>query len=496
MAMANMHGQGQGRWRRRLPVWTAIGVTAAMALGGVSFAASAPVPVPPGPHGPGRPGHGLLHGVITAINGGVLTLQRQGPGGSGTLMVDTTSATAFRGGPGAKAVALSLAQLRVGDRVAVRGTLSGSTVSATAVDVQPAPPLTGVITAINGGVLTLQRQGPGGSGTLTVDATSATAFRGGPGAKATALTLAQLRVGERVMVRGTLSGSTVSATAVAVQPAPPLTGVITAINGGVLTLQRQGPGGSGTLTVDTTSATAFRGGPGAKSSTLTLGALRVGERVMVRGTLSGSTVSATALAVQPAGPGRGQGPAGRHPGGPGPGLLHGVITAINGGVLTLQRQGPGGSGTLTVDTTSATVFRGGPGAKSSTLTLGALRVGERVMVRGTLSGSTVSATAVAVQPVPPLAGVITAINGGVLTLQRQGPGGSGTLTVDTTSATAFRSGPGVKASALTLAQLHTGERVMVRGTLSGSTVGASVVSVQPGGPPRGPGGPPLPGSGH
>ena len=391
MAVANMSGRG------RLPVWTAVGVTAAMALGGVSFAASTPGSVPAAPHGPGGPGRGGMQGVITAINGGVLTLRRQGPGGSGTLTVDTSGSTTFQeGGPGAKSGTLTLSQLRVGERIAVQGTLSGSTVSAATVAVQPAPPLSGVITAINGGVLTLQRQGPGGGGTLTVDTSGSTTFQeGGPGATSGTLTLSQLRVGERIAVQGTLSGSTVSATTVAVQPAPPLSGVITAINGGVLTLQRQGPGGSGTLTVDTSGSTSFQErGPGAKTGTLALSQLRVGERVAVRGARSGSTVSATSVAVQPAPP------------------LSGVITAINGGVLTLRRQGPGGgSGTLTVDTGGSTSFRGGPGAKTGTLTLSQLRVGERIAVRGTRSGSTVSATVVAVMPAgpkpgrPPLSGV-------------------------------------------------------------------------------------------
>ena len=410
MAVANMSGRG------RLPVWTAVGVTAAMALGGVSFAASTPGSVPAAPHGPGGPGRGGMQGVITAINGGVLTLRRQGPGGSGTLTVDTSGSTTFQeGGPGAKSGTLTLSQLRVGERIAVRGTVSGTTVTARTVRLQPAPGrgpakagphpggpgrggLQGMITAINGGVLTLRRQGPGpgGSGTLTVDTSGSTTFQeGGPGVKTGTLTLSQLRVGERIAVQGTLSGSTVSATTVAVQPAPPLSGVITAINGGVLTLQRQGPGGSGTLTVDTSGSTSFQErGPGAKTGTLALSQLRVGERVAVRGARSGSTVSATSVAVQPAPP------------------LSGVITAINGGVLTLRRQGPGGgSGTLTVDTGGSTSFRGGPGAKTGTLTLSQLRVGERIAVRGTRSGSTVSATVVAVMPAgpkpgrPPLSGV-------------------------------------------------------------------------------------------
>ncbi len=402
--------------RGRLPVWTAVGVTAAMALGGVSFAASTPGSVPAAPHGPGGPGRGGMQGVITAINGGVLTLRRQGPGGSGTLTVDTSGSTTFQeGGPGAKSGTLTLSQLRVGERIAVQGTLSGSTVSAATVAVQPAPPLSGVITAINGGVLTLQRQGPGGGGTLTVDTSGSTTFQeGGPGATSGTLTLSQLRVGERIAVQGTLSGTTVTARTVRLQPAPGrgpakagphpggpgrggLQGMITAINGGVLTLRRQGPGpgGSGTLTVDTSGSTTFQeGGPGVKTGTLTLSQLRVGERIAVQGTLSGSTVSATTVAVQPAPP------------------LSGVITAINGGVLTLQRQGPGGSGTLTVDTSGSTSFQErGPGAKTGTLALSQLRVGERVAVRGARSGSTVSATVVAVLPAgpkpgrPPLSGV-------------------------------------------------------------------------------------------
>ena len=168
-------------------------------------------------------------------------------------------------------------------------------------------------------------------------------------------------------------------------PSPPLAqGEITAISGGVLTIK--GPGGK-TETVDTTSATVVRSGPGPQSKASSVSALKVGDRVAVQGSQSNGVVTATAILV---------GPAPAEP--PSPPLAQGEITAISGGVLTIK--GPGGK-TETVDTTSATVVRSGPGLQGKASSVSALKVGEGVAVFGNHSGNALEATAIWEMPAMP-----------------------------------------------------------------------------------------------
>ncbi len=76
---------------------------------------------------------------------------------------------------------------------------------------------------------------------------------------------------------------------------------------------------------------------------------------------------------------------------PSPPLAQGEISAISGGVLTIKA--PGGK-TETVDTTSATVVRSGPGPQSQTSSVSTLKVGDRVAVFGNHSGNALKATAI------------------------------------------------------------------------------------------------------
>ena len=158
---------------------------------------------------------------------------------------------------------------------------------------------------------------------------------------------------------------------------PPAQGEITAITGGVLTIKGTG---SKTETVDTTSATVVRAGPGPQGKASSVSALKVGDRVAVQGSESNGVVTATAIMV---------GPAPAEP--PAPPSAQGEITAITGGVLTIK--GPG-SKIETVDTTSATVVRAGPGPQGKASSVSALKVGEGVAVFGNHSGNAIEATAI------------------------------------------------------------------------------------------------------
>ena len=142
-----------------------------------------------------------------------------------------------------------------------------------------------------------------------------------------------------------------------------------------------------TYTVDTTSSTTVTKA-GAASS---IGAIAVGDTVMVRGTLSGSTVAATVIRDGAAGfkgmPG--QRPATTTPAitGNGEPVIGGNVSAISGSSITITNQG---SSTYTVDASSAKITKRGV----TDATLSNVAVGDRVVVQGTVNGTSVTASSV------------------------------------------------------------------------------------------------------
>lgn len=141
--------------------------------------------------------------------------------------------------------------------------------------------ISGTITSISGTTLTLSGQN---SAVYTVDAGSA-AIKGG--------SFADLKVGDTVTVRGTLSGSIIAATSVVdktfLQNAlarvnSVRAGVVNAINGSVLTIM-----GNGTTSVTTNSSTTVL----KKGGATTTAALSLGSRVLVLGTSSATTSTST-----------------------------------------------------------------------------------------------------------------------------------------------------------------------------------------------------------
>lgn len=153
--------------------------------------------------------------------------------------------------------------------------------------------------------------------------------------------------------------------------------------------------------------------------------------------------------------------------------VEGTVTAIVGTTLTVQ--GPRGA-VYTVNAASASIY----GREHVTIALNAIKVGDKVSVTGTLSGSTIIATKV--KDKTDLtgkvsqafkAGIVTAINGSAVTIGNFGS--TGTTTVVTNSSTKFRvNGSAASSSALTL-----GSHVLVFGTTTAgsSSVNASIVVI-------------------
>jgi hypothetical protein len=180
---------------------------------------------------------------------------------------------------------------------------------------------------------------------------------------------------------------------------PAAMGTVTAVNGDSITLTDKQSGT--TYTVDATNATikkmsasssaASVAGTSSTASaastsrtrptptTITVSDIVVGDTLMVQGTVSGTTVTATSIMDGQMMGGRGG--FGGHGGGRGPGV-QGTITAVNGTTLTVT--GKNGT-TYTVDGSAATA------SKMETISVSQLEVGDTVGIEGTVTGDAVTA---------------------------------------------------------------------------------------------------------
>ena len=156
-----------------------------------------------------------------------------------------------------------------------------------------------------------------------------------------------------------------------------------------------------------------------------------------------------------------------------PFMVEGMVTAINGATLTVQ----GSHGAVySVNSVNASFV----GHHNAAITLGSIKVHDKVAVTGTLSGSTITATKVKDTSDQTgkiarsfTAGIVTGINGSLVTIGNFGS--TGTSTFVTNSATKFKvNGSAASSSALTL-----GSHVVVLGTTTAGsgTVNASVIVI-------------------
>jgi membrane-bound inhibitor of C-type lysozyme len=234
-------------------------LAATLALAAPALAQTTTTPPMQGPQGGG---HMMMHrapgvfGTVSAVNGTTLTVTSKAwtkPGTTGTsaattYTVDASSATVTKNN-----AASTLGSVAVGDMVMVQGAVNGTSVVATKINdgmggmmmhgkggTPPAqiiqgngePVIGGAVTAINGNTLTVTNKS---NVTYSVDASSATVEK----ANATS-TLANITVGDNVVVQGTVNGTSVSATSVIDQ------GVATSANAGGTT-PGKGPGFLGAI---------------------------------------------------------------------------------------------------------------------------------------------------------------------------------------------------------------------------------------------------------
>src|ERR1700734_2448393 len=148
-------------------------------------------------------------------------------------------------------------------------------------------------------------------------------------------------------------GGSMPVRAAGMQRAPGVFGTVSAISGDTITLSSKGFGQNATATtytVDATNATVMKSG-----SASSVGSIAVGDTLMVQGTVSGDSVTATKIND---GVGMGAGGAGRQPG------IFGTVSAISGTTLTVTSKAPVGpksssssatATTYTVNAANATV---------------------------------------------------------------------------------------------------------------------------------------------
>ena len=225
---------------------------------------------------------------------------------------------------------------------------------------------------------------------------------------------------------------------------PGIFGTVTAVNGNTLTVNAanfRGPHPmatstaptSTTYTIDATNATVTKNG-----ATSTVGAISVNDKVLVEGTVSGTTITAKAIVDgvtgnQPGGPIRGKfgddgtstwnnsstWPTGfAHPTGSalaalkgnGEPVVGGTVTAVNGAMFTITNES---NVIYSIDGTNATIVKG-----NATSSVSSVAVNDRIVVQGTVNGTAVTASTVIDQGAAPSKsggnGTSTAPHGGLM----------------------------------------------------------------------------------
>lgn len=265
---------------------------------------------------------------------------------------------------------------------------------------QHAPGVFGTVSAVSGTTITVSSKGFGKNATATtytVNAANAAVTKNGASSS-----VSSIAVGDSVMVQGTVSGNSVTATKIddgmmggmGAMDHQGVFGTVASISGSTLTVTSRAMGGhdndtdsdngsATTYTVNAASATIMKNG-----ATSSLSAIAVGDTVMVQGTVSGSAVTATKIndGVVPGAGGMGGKGTGPSITGNGEPVVGGTISAISGNSVTITNKS---NVTYTIDAASATIEKG-----NATSSISSLAVGDNVVVQGTVNGSSVTASSI------------------------------------------------------------------------------------------------------
>lgn len=292
------------------------------------------------------PNHMMIAGTVTAISGTNITISAMNPAGTTpTYIVDASHATILYRGATTSAGTTSgtaggtttgnISSIKVGDKVVVNGTWSDATATGTTKTIVATtvsvgltlpgaifhdvhPGTVGKVTAINGTTITITGMPDPRTKTtktFTVDASNAVVMKSSGTSNLSAIT-----VGSIVLVEGTVSGSTITATNIRVSDMsfehgefatiksngqPVIEGKITAISDTTVTVSSSNTADSSgsssaatsvVYTVDASKAVIAKGGV----SAATIANLSVGDTVIVQGTITGTAVVAATIIDHPA----------------------------------------------------------------------------------------------------------------------------------------------------------------------------------------------------
>jgi hypothetical protein len=183
-------------------------------------------------------------------------------------------------------------------------------------------------------------------------------------------------------------------------------GTVTAISGNTITITGR-KAGTATSSVTTKYAVDATNAKIRKGATMgAISSISVGESIVAQGTVTGTNVAAVSIFEMGA---RGAGGDGKGPRGNGgfgtstpvlkgngQPIVAGSITAINGTSLTVTN--PGGA-TYSVDASGAKFIKG-----ADTVAVSDIAVSDKVVIQGSVSGTSVVASTVIKQAVPQIAG--------------------------------------------------------------------------------------------
>jgi hypothetical protein len=168
---------------------------------------------------------------------------------------------------------------------------------------------------------------------------------------------------------------------------PAIVGVVTRINGTTLTVATRGFGNRAnattTFTVNAANAVIVKG-----NATTTLSSVSVNDKVLVQGTVSGTTVNATLIRdnMQKNFEDFGFDRSFAQIKGNGQPIVAGNVTSISGTTLNLNTSS---NVAYTVNAASTTISKGG-----ATTTLSSILVGDFVVVQGAVNGTSISASSI------------------------------------------------------------------------------------------------------
>ncbi len=180
---------------------------------------------------------------------------------------------------------------------------------------------------------------------------------------------------------------------------PGVFGTVSALSGTTITVASKGFGKNATATtysVDASNATVTKNGASSSVSNIA-----VGDTVMVQGTVSGTSVTATT--IHDGMMMRGKGPGAGAPGqatnpliqGNGQPVVGGTVATVGASTFTITNKG---NVTYSVDASSATIKKG-----NATSSVADIVVGDNVIVQGTINGTSITASSVIDQGIIPTA---------------------------------------------------------------------------------------------